>query len=139
MSVQAVLAPVFVQVFLVFVLLGVMSWTRMAAINSGQVRLRDVAVGERAWPTRATQAADSYGNQFEMPVLFFAIVPLVLLTHKADLAFVVLEWLFVVCRIAQAAIHTTSNNLKLRGPAFLASALMVAAAWALFAIDILLR
>ncbi len=137
MSIQSVLAPVFVQVAMVMVLGFLMSWRRRVAIKGARLTDADIALGQNAWPARAAQAGNSYSNQFELPVLFFALVPLVLITHKADLVFVMLEWLFVILRIAHAAVHTTSNNLALRGPLFLAGVVVLAIAWALFAVAIL--
>jgi hypothetical protein len=137
MSMASVLAPVFVLVAMVYVLMFAMSWTRSVEMKRRGIKPDDVALGQKAWSGHAAQTGNSYSNQFELPVLFFALVPLVLITHQADLLFVVLEWLFVICRIAHAAIHSTSNNLSLRGPAFLASAVVLAIAWITFALKIL--
>jgi hypothetical protein len=61
-----------------------------------------------------------------------------LFTRKADTVFVVLEWLFVLSRLAHAAIHTTGNDLRRRFLAFLAGALILLVMWLLLAARILL-
>ncbi|WP_375410403.1 MAPEG family protein [uncultured Methylobacterium sp.] len=138
MTVQAVLAPVFAQVLLVFVLLFWMGRVRFAAVGAGAVKVRDIALGERNWPARAQQAANAFSNQFELPVPFFALVPLALYTKKADLLFVVLAWVFVASRIVHAGITVTSNHVPYRFQSYLAGALVLVAMWIVFAVRIFL-
>ena len=137
MSVTAILLPVFVQVGLTFVLLFWMGRSRLAHIRAGEVRVKDIALGERNWPARAQQVANSYQSQFELPVLFYAIVALALITRKADLVFVVLSWVFVVSRLVHATIHTTSNRVQQRFTAFLVGVIVLMAMWIVFALRIL--
>ncbi|GJD48898.1 hypothetical protein OPKNFCMD_1624 [Methylobacterium crusticola] len=138
MSIQAVLAPVFVQVLLTF---GLLLWTgraRFAAARAGAVRVRDIALGQRAWPAPVQQVSNAFSNQFELPVLFYALTALALATRKADLLFVAMAWLFVLSRLAHAAIYASSNVVIRRFGAFLAGALVLMAMWIVFAARILL-
>ena len=98
--------------------------------------MRDIALGERNWPTRIQQIANAYHNQFELPVLFYALVALALFTRKADLLFVVMSWMFVASRLVHAAIHTTSNKVSLRFMAFLVGVLILMVMWIIFAVRI---
>jgi hypothetical protein len=136
MSVSSVLLPVFVQVALTFLLLMWMGRARVGSIRAGDVKIRDVALGERNWPMRIQQIANSYHNQFKLPVLFYAIVALALITRKADLVFVVLSWVFVVSRLVHAVIHTTSNRVSQRFTAFLVGVIVLMAMWIVFALRI---
>jgi hypothetical protein len=54
---------------------------------------------------------------------------LTLMTGYANTTFVVLAWLFVLCRAVQAYIHVTSNTRKYRSYAFRAGALVLFAIW----------
>jgi hypothetical protein len=138
MTVPAVLLPVFVQVGLTFFLLFWMGAVRLRALKGREVRLGDIALRQPAWPERPTQISNAYDSQFQLPVLFYALVPLALITRKADLLFVVLSWIFVATRLAHAAIHTTSNNVQQRFMAFLAGAIVLLIMWIVFAAHILL-
>ena len=137
MSIPAVLAPVFVQVLLTFVLLLWTGRVRFAAVRAGAVKAKDIALGERAWPPRVQQVANAFQNQFETPVLFYALVALAVLTRKADLLFVVLSWLFVLSRLAHAYVYATTNTLLVRFRIFLAGTLVLLAMWIVFAARIL--
>ncbi len=90
MSVQMVLLPVFVQVGLTFALLIGMVLARRSTLVSGETKIRDIALGEPNWPKGATQIANCYRNQFELPVLFYVLIALALAAapcrslHRAD-------------------------------------------------------
>ena len=136
MSISAILAPLFVQVALTFVLLFWMGRSRVALLRSGEVKVRDIALGERQWPTKVQQAANAYHNQFEVPALFYMLTVLALVTRKADLAFVVMAWIFVASRLVHAYIHTTSNRVPQRFMAFLVGVVILVLMWILFAVRI---
>ncbi len=136
MSVSAILAPVFIQVGLTFFLLFWMGRSRIALLRSGAMKVRDIALGERTWPARTQQVVNAFHNQFEMPVLFYALVGLALVTRKADLAFVVMAWIYVATRLVHAYIHTTSNRVSQRFMAFLVGAVILLLMWILFAVRI---
>jgi len=138
LSIQAVLAPVFAQVLLTFALLIMMGRRRFAEVGAGRVRVGDIALGERNWPPRVQAAANAFSNQFELPVLFYALVPLALLTRKADLLFVVLAWAFVATRLVHAGVFVTSNHVPTRFRAYMAGVLVLFVLWAVFAVRILL-
>jgi hypothetical protein len=136
-SVAAILLPVFVQVALTFALLGWLGRSRFAALRARQVKVHEIALGERAWPPRLLQIQNAYHNQFETPVLFYVLVALALFTRQADMLFVVLSWMFVAARFVHAVIHTTSNVVSRRFMAFVVSTSILAVMWVVFAVRIL--
>ncbi|MFL5157905.1 MAG: MAPEG family protein [Microvirga sp.] len=137
MSITAILLPVYVQVALTFILLLWMGSSRLGSLRAGEVKVKDVALGERNWPSRILQVQNAYHNQFELPVLFYVLVTLGLFTRKADMLFVVMSWMFVTSRLVHAAIHTTSNKMALRFQAFVVGVLILAAMWVIFGIRVL--
>jgi hypothetical protein len=134
---STVLAPVFVQALLTFALLTWMGYLRVAAVRSGVVHPREVVLGQQNWPPFITQVSNAYHNQLELPVLFYAVVALALLTATASTAFVVLAWTFVVLRLAHALIHVTTNRMSRRFFLFLAGGLVLLLMWLLLAGEIL--
>ena len=138
MSVQMVLLPVFVQVGLTFFLLLWMATARTKALKDRETRFKDIALGQPNWPERVTQIGNSFRNQFEVPVLFYALIALALPLRRADLFIVLMSWVFVVTRFAHAGIFVTSNNIQQRSMAWFAGALVVLAMWIYFALKLLL-
>lgn len=137
MSVAEVLLPVFVLVALVFIIMFWMGKERRAALVSRQVQFKDVALDEPNWPTRATQLANCFKNQFEVPILFYVLVALALPLRQTDLLFVLLSWVFVVTRYVHAGIFATSNNVKHRSLAFFAGVIVLLIMWIVFALKIM--
>ncbi|WP_375461507.1 MAPEG family protein [uncultured Enterovirga sp.] len=137
MTIQSILLPVFVQVLLVFAIAVVMGQRRYEAVKANAVRYDDVILGQKSWPGPAQAASNAFSNQFELPVLFFAIVPLAIVTRKADLLFVVLSWVFVLSRILHAGVYVTTNALPYRFGAFAVGALALLVMWIVFAVRIL--
>jgi hypothetical protein len=138
MSLQAILLPLFVEVVLTFVLLFWTAQARFAAVRRGDVRPRDVALGEPNWPKQETQIANAYHNQLQLPVLFYVLTILAIVTKHADLVFVVLAWIFVVLRLGHAYIHVTSNRMGRRFAVFAAGAIVLVVMWVIFMLRILL-
>jgi len=137
MEIRFVLLPLFVQVALTFVLIFWTARVRIAALRSGQAKLKDTALGQQAWPPRATQVANCYNSQFQIPVLFYVLTVLAIMTRHADVLFVVMAWLFVVTRIIHAYIHTGTNYVPHRFNAFAAGVFILALMWIIFAVRIL--
>ena len=138
MTIQMVLLPVFVQVALTFGLLFWMAYTRRTSLSRGELKVRDIALGQSAWPARATQASNSFDSQFQIPVLFYVLVILAWITKQADLLFVVMAWIFVLSRLAHAYIHTTSNNVSTRFNIFALGMMVLLIMWVIFAVRILI-
>lgn len=133
-----ILYPVFVQVLLVVVVGSLMAAARSRAIKTmdRQRGNPDLAMGRVDWPDDAAKRAASYHNQFQAPVLFYAVVAFALITRGADALMVVLAWLFVLTRIVHAAVHIGPNKVRWRSPAFALGFLIVTIMWIKLAIHV---
>jgi hypothetical protein len=136
MSIQLALGPLFAQVLLVFILILWMAKERQTAIRRGEVHPRDIALREPKWPPKAMQVANSFSNQFEIPVLFYVVTLLALWTKQIDFLFLLLSWVFVALRYIHAFIHTTSNRVPRRGLVYGVGVLVVIALWIKVALQI---
>jgi hypothetical protein len=135
---EAALGAVFVQVLLTLGLLVFLGRVRGAALRRGDVKIKDIALSDEAWDARSRQVANCYRNQFEVPVLFYAVVAFAMITRKADLIFVVLAWLYVLARLVHAYIHTSSNHVPTRARVFFLSTIILLVMWIYFALRVLL-
>ncbi|HEU0061060.1 MAG TPA: MAPEG family protein [Hyphomicrobiaceae bacterium] len=126
-----ILYPVFVQVLLTFLVYGLLAVARSHAIAAMAQRGggADLALGRVAWPPAAEKRAANQRNQFELPVLFYAVVAFALITKGVDVVLLGLAWLFVVSRLAHAAIHVGPNRLRWRSPVFALGLLILAGMW----------
>lgn len=133
MSNAAILAPVFVQIALTFVLLLWMGRERYACVGRGEVPVAEAAEGRAQWPARVRQIERSFHNQLEIPLLYYALVAFAMIAGTADGLLVALSWLFVASRLAHAFVHVTSNDVRLRGPAYIVGVFVLIGMWTLFA------
>jgi hypothetical protein len=129
MTIQAILVPMFAQVGLTFALLFWMSVLRLRALRLGGVQPQDVALREPNWPPRVLQVGNAFHNQLELPVLFYTVVLLALVTETLDAVLLVLSWMFVLSRLVHAYIHVTSNRLDRRTAVFLVGAIALLLMW----------
>jgi len=137
MTIQAILLPLFVEVFLTFGLLFWLAKLRADDMKSGRAQLSQFKYGENVGSDRTRQVSGCFHNQFETPTLFYVVVILAMVTKKADLPFVVLAWIYVLLRVAHALAYTGSNNIRIRSPIFGVGLLILLIIWVLFAFQIL--
>ncbi len=131
-----ILAPVFALVLLAVALAVWMGRARFAAMKGGGTRVGPGAPRNADWPEPARKVSDSFHNQLELPLYFYVVVILALVTRQADLAFVVLSWLFVALRYLHAFEHTGRNKLRARFGLFAAGAIVLLALWLYLALKI---
>ena len=93
-----------------------------AGCEVGQVKIRDVALDNSRWPDDVRKLSNNYDNQFQLPVLFYALLPLMILLVKVDWLTVALAWAFIASRIVHSLIHTGDNVvIRASRPSSLAS------------------
>lgn len=84
------------------------------------------------------RASANLSNQFEWPVLFFAIS--VILIARPDLyqpSHLWLAWLFVIGRVVHSIVHIFTHNIKLRGMVFNINFLAVLGMWGVLVLSVL--
>jgi hypothetical protein len=138
MSVPAILAPLFVQVLVTLAVMLGMMVCRGSALMRGETRMESIAMREPNWPRQATLFANCFSNQFELPVLFYVLTVLAMMTKHADLLFVLLAWIFVALRVLQALVHVTTNDVRFRGGFYGVGAIILLVMWLIFIVKIML-
>ena len=72
-------------------------------------------------------------------MLFYVLTILEIITHHADFVFIVLAWIFVIRRLGQAYVHTTSEPGHAARKLVRRQRIAVIVMWIVFAVRILLR
>ncbi|GAB4521428.1 MAG: hypothetical protein Tsb0010_05660 [Parvularculaceae bacterium] len=127
--------PVFAQAALIFVLMLMTFRSRVGALRSGRVKIKDIALDNSAWPEDVKKVSNCFNNQFQAPILFFIIVMLIIGAGASHAAYAALAWAFVAARLVHAYIFVTSNNVPRRFYAFAASSIALISMWVLFAAE----
>lgn len=137
MMTRAILWPTFALVALIFAVSITLLRARIGHMRRQPPTARDFADAEasRAYFRSVERPAANLANLFELPVLYFALVPLLLMTGLAGLAQVALAWIYVALRAGHSIAHI-AGRVRLRFALFLGSTGILAAMWIGFAIDI---
>ncbi len=130
---SAIFFPALVQALLSIGLLFLLGPARARSMRALKQAIgdKDVALGQNAWSEEATKIANNYKNQYEVPVLFFAVVVFAVIYRQADGLMTGLAWVFAVSRLVHAAIHVGSNVVMWRATAFLVGVATLLAMWLL--------
>lgn len=136
---EALLYPVLAQIALTFALLFTTAGLRFAAVSSGTVKVKDIVLGQKAWPEKVQQYSNAFQNQLETPILFYAGVLFAMVLNAAGPILMMLAWTWFGLRVVHAGIHITSNNLKVRFMAFGASVIALLAFWVVLAVEVVSR
>jgi hypothetical protein len=74
----------------------------------------------------------NYADLLEMPVLFYVICLILLVTNRVDDTFLYLAWIYVALRAMHSVVHLTYDKLSHRMTLFALSNLTVFAMWLFF-------
>ena len=126
------LAPLFVQVAMTFVLAIYMGYCRYNAVKAHEVKVRDIALRQPNWPEKATKVGNAFHNQIETPILFYLLVVLLILTKQGDTVQLYLAWCYIAARLVHLTLHITSNRVFYRFLAFVISIIILMIMWGRF-------
>jgi len=119
----------------------VMFKRRVRGLRSGEIKVRQFGTYETEdqMPSYALQGSRHYKNLFEMPVLFYVVALLAMVTQTQQLWTSILAISFCLVRALHAFIHLGSNNIILRMRVFAFSLLILTGLWGLVCSSILLK
>jgi hypothetical protein len=122
----SLLWPLLAQFGWTFLLYAWLTLARWQAVTRGEV---DYAAFEfnRGEPPAVAHIRRNLANQFELPVIFYAAVALLVALDRVIVFDVIAAWLFVFGRVAHSAVQTLTDNVPLRGRVFLINFLAVVA------------
>lgn len=136
MKQTAIFWPMIGHVLLVFLIYGLLSLRRKAAVMSGNAKISQFRENQNE-PAQSLFVRNALGNQFELPVLFHIACLSLYATQGVGTVSLAVAWVFVVSRYAHTAIHVTSNRIRYRQPAFIAGFVMVFVLWILLALQLI--
>ena len=129
-----ILWPVIAMIALTFAVSLVMYRRRIAEIRAKKIPLRSIASATgMATHVQDSRASDNYRNLFEGPVLFYVTALAAFALKIVTPLLLVLAWLYVACRIVHSLVHVTTNRVKHRFLAFVASHAVLFVLWIVLA------
>lgn len=117
------------MVFLTMIIGLISLMTRINCVRTGDVNPDYFRLMQGDAPEVLVRTSRAFSNQFEVPVLFYAVTTLSLFLMPNNVLNFYLAWLFVFSRYLHAYIHLSYNHVIHRLLAFLAGFLSVMVMW----------
>lgn len=134
---NSLIYPVLAQVWWILIIAILTLKARADAYQAGKVQVVYFKHNRGKAPETMVRWGDNLQNQFELPVLFYLIIGLLLITQSQDVIYSVLAWLFVASRMLHSYIHIKTNHIGHRRNSFLIGFLTIAAMWSVYTLQLL--
>jgi hypothetical protein len=109
--------PMLAQIGWTFLLYVWLTVARQRAVKAGEVKYGDFARHEE--PHHVARITYNLANQFELPVIFYAAVVLLIATNNVMTVDIIAAWIFVAGRVIHSLVQCLTDNVRLRGQVFL--------------------
>jgi hypothetical protein len=110
-----------------------MSKARVQSVKSGKTEASAyrLNIGE---PEESLRFSNALRNQFETPVLFYAVCLAAFVTETANSVMIFLAFAYALIKVLHISIHITTNRLRHRRPIFMLSYLILSFMWLVLAV-----
>jgi hypothetical protein len=127
------LYPVAALVLLTFIVMAAMLKERIAEFKERRIHPQSAPSSTQlSTVLKNTKGADNYKNLSEMPVLFYALCIILMLTSKnLPPALLYMAWAYVALRYWHSFVHVGYNKVMTRFKIFLASCAVLLVMWVL--------
>jgi hypothetical protein len=131
---QGLIRPMVAQFWLTALVWLTMVVTRNVALIRGAASMRYFVAYQKDLPDESIERpARTFNNLMQVPVLFYVVCLLMLVTQHADAAQITLAWTFVGLRALHAALYVALNRVQYRFALYASSCIVVGVLWYRFA------
>ena len=117
-SANSILWPMLAHIGLTFFLYAWLTYARTQAVRRGEIEYACFLLG-REEPVHIARITRNLANQFELPVIFYTLVVLLIALGRVTWVDVAAAWVFVAGRVIHTLVQTLTDNVPLRGQVFL--------------------
>lgn len=135
----AILWPTVLLVSHIYAVWFYMYVTRISFIRAHPPQPGDfsTSLGFMRYTEPVEMPANNLRNLFEMPVLYFALIPLLLIAGAVTGAQIALAWGYLALRAVHSVIHIARGPIMARFGVYVASCVVLLMMWIGFAADVL--
>jgi hypothetical protein len=119
-----ILWPMLAHIGLIFFLYAWLTVARLGAVSRGEVEYSSFVLN-REEPPMAARISRNLSNQFELPVIFYAAVVLLVAIGRVTTLDIFFAWVFFIGRVIHTIVQTLTDNVPLRGNVFVINFLAV--------------
>ncbi|WP_409433991.1 MAPEG family protein [Litorimonas sp. RW-G-Af-16] len=97
--------PMLIQMGMSLMILLWLAYSRVSRISKQGI----AEIRKTGFPVHVNNASDNFKNQFEVPVIFYVLSLLIIVTGAQTSVIITAAWVFVIGRIIHAFIQLTKN------------------------------
>ena len=114
--------PMLIQIAMTTAILFWLAYSRVSRIAKHGLK----EIRKTGFPAHVNNASDNFKNQFEMPVLFYALCFFFIVSGEVTQIVLITAWVFTITRVVHALIQLTKNIIfPYRFLVFLVNALSI--------------
>ena len=131
--------PLFTMALLMLLVALRLLYFNIWAVLSGEVHIKHFRLFDDGIPPKLKAVAQHYKNMFELPVLFYLLCILLIITDAAAPLDIQLAWGFVIFRILHSLIRIPNTNVHPRSAFFIGSYIILVGGWINFSLKYLFQ
>ena len=134
MNQALIYGPVLAQIILTFYVFILLAKRKAGDVKAGVADRKKAALDNKAWSESVVKVSNNIDNQFQAPVLFYALCFVLAQLNAVTEVTLGLAWFYAISRYLHMFVHTGSNHVPHRLPLFLSGvfALMAMTGVAIF-------
>lgn len=113
-----------------------MSAGRIKALKAGTAKGSDFKT-EMKEPEESRIFINAIRNQYETPILFYAVCLAAVVTQSDHLLMVVLAWAYALVKFVHVFVHIANRDIRMRRRIFMVAYLVLIAMWLVLAASLL--
>ena len=118
MEKKLLIYPTLLNILLVFLLYAKNLFDNRKAIKSKSIKMNYFKIYKGRVPDYIAVSRQTLKNQFELPIIFYFLISIILYFEQVFFIDLFLAWLFVLSRYVHAYVRLSSNRIKHRSITF---------------------
>jgi len=121
--------PLLTMVILTLIVTIRLLFFAVKSIIKGEVHIKQYRIYDGEFPAKFISVRQHYKNMFEMPILFYLLCTLLIISDSVAPLDIQLAWGFVIFRILHSISRIPNKNVNIRFGLFAGSFIMLVAEW----------
>tara|TARA_Y100000816_G_scaffold292139_1_gene286029 strand:- start:986 stop:1399 length:414 start_codon:yes stop_codon:yes gene_type:complete len=118
MEKKLLIYPTLLNILLVFLLYAKNLFDNRKAIKSKSIKMNYFKIYKGRVPDYIAVSRQTLKNQFELPIIFYFLISIILYFEQVFFIDLFFAWLFVLSRYVHAYVRLSSNRIKHRSITF---------------------
>jgi hypothetical protein len=130
--------PLLTMVILTLIVTIRLLFFAVKSIIKGEVHIKQYRIYDGEFPAKFISVRQHYKNMFEMPILFYLLCTLLIISDSVAPLDIQLAWGFVIFRILHSISRIPNKNVNIRFGLFAGSFIMLVAEWVNYGLKLII-